>query len=63
MDKINQLDNPTVIFDLVNNDNKKITIAAIYAPSDSDDPYYFENVDNVLQERVEDSDYQIIIGD
>ena len=32
MDKIDQIDDSTVIFDLVNNDNKKVTIAAIYLP-------------------------------
>ena len=32
MDNINQLDDSTIIFNLVNNDNKKVTIAAIYAP-------------------------------
>ena len=57
MENIQQLDDSTIIFDLVNNDNKKLTIAAIYAPSDSDDPYYFETVDNSLQERVGNSDY------
>ena len=52
MDKINKIDNSTVIFDLVNNDDKKVTIPAIYAPSDSDNPYYFEYVDIVLQDKV-----------
>ena len=41
----------TIIFDLVNNDNKKLTIAAIYAPSDANDPFYFETVDNILQKK------------
>ena len=63
MDNINQLDDSTIMFDLVNNDNKKVTIAAIYAPSDADYPYYFENVDNILQDRVGDLDNQILIGD
>ena len=63
MANIQQLDDYTIIFDLVNNDNKQVTIAAIYAPSDSDDPYYFENVDIILQDRVGDSHYQILVGD
>ena len=63
MENIQQLDDSTLIFDLVNNDNKRLTIAAIYAPSDSDNPYYFETVDNILQERVGNSDYQILVGD
>ena len=63
LENIQQVDDSIIIFDLVNNDNKKLTIAAIYAPSDSDDPFYFETVDNVLQERVGNSDYQILIGD
>ena len=56
MENIQQLDDSTKIFDLVNNDNKKLTIAAVYAPSDADNPYYFETVDNILQERVGNSD-------
>ena len=63
MEKIQQLDDSTIIFDLVNNDNKKLTIAAIYAPSDADDPFYFETVENILQLRVVYSDYQILVGD
>ena len=33
MDKINKIDNSTVIFDLVNNADKKVTIAAIHMHS------------------------------
>ena len=62
LENIQQLDDSTIIFDLVNNDNKKLTIAAIYAPKDPDYPYYFDNVDIILQDRVGDSDYQILIG-
>ena len=63
MENIQQLGNSTIIFYLVNNDNKTLTIAAMDAPSDADDPFYFETVDNILQERVGNSDYQIIVGD
>ena len=63
MENIQQLDDSTIIFDLINKDNKKLTIAAIYAHSDSDDPFYFQTLDNILQERVGNSDYQILIGD
>ena len=63
MENIQQLDDSTLIFDLVNNDNKRLTIAEVYAPSDSDNPHYFEKVDNILQERVGNTDYQILIGD
>ena len=63
MENIQQLDDSTIIFDLVNNDNKRLTIAAVYAPSDSDKPHYFEKVDNILQERVGNTDYQILVGD
>ena len=63
MENIQQLDDSTLIFDLVNSDNKRLTIATVYAPSDVDNPQYFETVDNCLQDRVETSDYQILIGD
>ena len=63
MENIQQLDDSTLIFDLVNSDNKRLTIAAIYAPSDVDNPLYFEMVDNCLQDRAETSDYQILVGD
>ena len=48
MENIQQLDDSTIIFDLVNSDNKRLTIAAVYAPSDSDNRHYFEKVDNNL---------------
>ena len=63
MENIQQLDDSTLIFYLANNDNKRLTIVSIYAPSDSDNPYYFETVDNILQERVGNTDYQILVGD
>ena len=63
MENIQQLDDSTLIFDLVNSDNKRLTIASIYAPSDVDNPQYFEMVDNCLQDRAETSDYQILVGD
>ena len=63
MENIQQLDDSTLIFDLVNSDNKRLTIAAVYAPSDVDNPLYFEMVDNCLQDRAETSDYQILVGD
>ena len=63
MEKIQQFDDSTLIFDLVNNDNKRLTIAAVYAPSNIDNPHYFEMVDNCLQDRAETSDYQILVGD
>ena len=55
--------NSTIFFDIKNNDNKILTIAAIYAPSDADDIHYFEEVDNLLQNRIMGSDFQMIIGD
>ena len=61
MENIQQLDDSTLIFDLVNSDNKRLTIATVYAPSDVDNPQYFETVDNCLQDRVETSDYQILV--
>ena len=63
MENIQQLDDSTIIFDLVNSDNKRLTIAAVYAPSDADNPHYFETVDNCLQDRVGNSDYKILVGD
>ena len=63
VENIQQFDDSTIIFDLVNSDNKRLTIAAVYAPSDSDNPHYFEKVDNSLQDRVGNSDYQILVGD
>ena len=42
LENIEVLNNSTILFDLKNNDNKILTIAAIYAPSDSDNKYYFE---------------------
>merc|ERR1712055_101296 len=63
MENIQQLDDSTLIFDLVNSDNNRLTIATVYALSDVDNPHYFETVDNCLQDRVETSDYQILIGD
>ena len=46
-----------------NNDNKTLTIAAIYAPSDSDNKFYFEEINNMIQNRAISSDFQMIIGD
>ena len=59
MENIQQLDDSTLIFDLVNSDNKRLTIAAIYAPSDVDNPHYFEMVDNCLQDRAERAELTI----
>ena len=63
LENIKQIADSTLIFDLVNSDNKRLTIATVYAPSDADDTHYFETVDNCLQDRVGNSDYQIIVGD
>ena len=63
LENVEVLDNSTLLFDLKNNDNKILTIAAIYAPSDSDNKYYFEEVDNKIQNRAKTSDFQMIIGD
>ena len=42
LENVEILDNSTLLFDLKNNDNKILTIAAIYAPSDFDNKYYFD---------------------
>ena len=63
MENIQQLDDSTIIFDLVNSDNKRLIIASVYAPSDADNQYYFETVENCLQDRAVNSDYQILVGD
>ena len=51
IENVQPLGNSTLLFDIKNNDNKILTIAAIYAPSDADDIHYFEEVDNLLQNR------------
>ena len=48
IENVQTLGNSTIFFDIKNNDNKTLTIAAIYAPSDADDIHYFEEVDNFL---------------
>ena len=63
IENVETLDNSTLLFDVKNNDNKTLTIAAIYAPSDSDNKFYFEEVDNKLQNRAISLDFQMIIGD
>ena len=63
IENVETMDNSTLLFDIKNNDNKTLTIAAIYAPSDADNIHYFEEVDNLLQNRVVGSDFQMIIGD
>ena len=63
LENIQQIDDSTLIFDLVNSDNKRLTIATVNASSDADNPHYFETVDNCLQDRIGTSDYQILIGD
>ena len=63
IENVETMDNSTLLFDIKNNDNKTLTIAAIYAPSDADNIFYFEEVDNLLQNRAISSDFQFIIGD
>ena len=63
IENVETMDNSTLLFYIKNNDNKTLTIAAIYAPSDADNIFYFEEVDNLLQNRAISSDYQMIIGD
>ena len=63
LENVEILDNSTLLFDLKNSDNKILIIATIYAPSESDNKYYFEEVDNKLQNRAISSDFQMIIGD
>ena len=63
IENVEIMDNSTLIFDIKNSDNKTLTIAAIYAPSDADNIFYFEEIDNLLQNRAISSDFQMIIGD
>ena len=63
IENVEIIDNSTLIFDIKNSDNKTLTIAAIYAPSDADNIFYFEEIDNTLQYRAISSDFQMIIGD
>ena len=63
IENVEIIDNSTLIFDIKNSDNKTLTIAAIYAPSDADNIFYFEEIDNKLQNRAISSDFQMIIGD
>ena len=57
IENVQTLGNSTIFFDIKNNDNKTLTIAAIYAPYDADDIHYFEEVDNFLQNRIMGSDF------
>ena len=63
VENINIIDNSTLIFDIRNSDNKTLRIACIYATSDADNKYYFEEVDNLIQARAISSDFQMLIGD
>ena len=63
VENVNIIDNSTLIFDIRNSDNKILTVACIYAPSDADNKYYFEEVDNLIQARAVTSDFQMLIGD
>ena len=59
---INHLDpDSTIIFDLRNNIDSNISVAACYAPSHKDDDDYFLNVKSALDARP--SPYQLMIGD
>ena len=57
IENVETMDNSTLLFDIKNNDNKTLMIAAIYAPSDADNIHYFEEVDNLLQNRAVSSDF------
>ena len=46
IENIKILDNSTLLFDIKNSDNETLTIAAIYAPSDADNIFYFKEVDS-----------------
>ena len=51
----------TIIFDLNNNIDTKISVAACYAPSHKDDEDYFLHVKEILDTRP--SPYQLMLGD
>ena len=42
VENVNIVDNSTLIFDIRNSNNKIITLEAIYAPSESENKFYFE---------------------
>ena len=45
-----------------NSNYKILTMAAIYAPLDSDNKFYFEEVDNLIQAIAGTSNFQMLIG-
>ena len=56
-----ELDHSTAIFDLIMPDGLVINTAAVYGPSDSDDPKYWVRVWSLLDERNDDA--RLILGD
>ena len=57
VENVNVIDNSILIFDIKNSDNKVLTVAAIYAPSDADNKFYFKEVDNKIQARAGTSNF------
>ena len=55
------MDPSTAVFDIIMPDGLVINTAAVYGPSDSDDPKYWVRVWSLLDERNDDA--RLILGD